>query len=209
MSFSTTYVDETGRSREVSISDSDSHEALRNDYNALMKTYNPKYVTIERLQAAPGEELHLRVTVHAPSHYLTSSNTTNPQPCSSMSAEVAACLGYPLKSVSAWYPKDRFLASPNVFRSGKACIDRWIPFKSSLLTVVEKLVMDMIHNPVVTRYDSMANSSVEDWHKKNAAKHLFPTMKPKLLYAVNLTPLPPRRTAAGVPAPQPLPPRRR
>lgn len=209
MSFSTLYTDEGGRSRTVTISDADSHEALRNDFNALMKTYNPKYVTIERMKAAPGEELHLRIKVNAPSHYLTSTNTTTPSSCSSMAAEVVAHLGYPLKSVEAWYPKNHFLASPNVFRSGKACIDRWIPFKSSLLTVVEKLVMDMIHNPVVTRYDSMANASVEDWHKKNVAAHRFPTIDPKLLYAVTVTPLPPRRAAAPVPAPPPLPSRNR
>ena len=58
---------------------------------------------------------------------------------------------------------------PNVFRSGAACIDNWIIFTSSLLTVAEKLIMDMIHNPVVTRYESMANPYMEDWHRAHVA----------------------------------------
>ena len=115
---------------------------------------------------------------------------------------------YPLKSVSASYASDHYLASPNVFRSGKACIDTWIPFTSSLTTVVDKLVHDMVHDPIVTRYDSMANSSVAQWHKDGVAAGRFPTIHPKLLYAPEMTALPPRRVASKLVSAPPLPVRR-
>ena len=111
-----------------------------------------------------------------------------------------------LSPISAVYAKDHYLASPNVFRSGNACIDTWIPFTSSLTTVVDKLVHDMIHDPTVTRYDSMANSSVAQWHKDGVAVGRFPTIAPKLLYALEVTKLPPRRVdSKPLVTPPPLP----
>ena len=47
----------------------------------------------------------------------------------------------------------------------------------------EKLVKDMIHDPAVTRYDSMANGDVADWHRAGVASGHFPTISPKLLEA--------------------------
>ncbi|MCD8068983.1 MAG: hypothetical protein LUE87_08870, partial [Lachnospiraceae bacterium] len=97
-----------------------------------------------------------------------------------------------------------------VFRSGSACIDNWIPFTSSLVTVVEKLVHDMIHDPTVTRYDSMANSDMAQWHRNGVAAGRFPTIAPKLLYAPENPLLPPRRTGGVVKkTTTPMPPRRR
>ena len=122
-----------------------------------------------------------------------------------MSAEVAVFLGYPLKSVKATYPAKRRLASPNVFRSGAACIDEWKIYTSSMLTVAEKLVKDMIHDPAVTRYDSMANGDVADWHRAGVASGRFPTISPKLLEALQRPPLPVRRAAPGLGTPPPLP----
>ena len=165
MSYSTNYTDEYGHTREVSITEEDSAEALKNDYQEIVRKYNPKYVTIQRVQAKTGEAMHLKVTVKAPSHYLTTNEDSTPKACESMTADIICYPGYPLKSVSASYASDHYLASPNVFRSGNACIDTWIPFTSSLITVVDKLVRDMIHDPGVTRYESMANSSVAQWHK--------------------------------------------
>lgn len=193
MSYSTTYTDEMGHTREVSITDDDSQEALKNDYEEILRKYNSKYVMIERLQAKAGEAMHLKVTVNAPSHYLTTNEDSSPKVCESMNVEIICYPGYPLKALSAMYPKDHYLASPNVFRSGNACIDTWIPFTSSLTTVVDKLVRDMIHDPGVTRYDSMANSSVSQWHKDGVSMGRFPTIQPKLLYAPEVTALPFRR----------------
>ncbi len=206
MSYSANYTDENGQTREISITDSDSTEALNNDYQEIIRKYNPKYVIIQRTQAKIGEAMHLKVTVKAPSHYLTTKEDSSPKACSSMTADIICYPGYPLKSVAASYASDHYLASPNVFRSGNACIDTWIPFTSSLTTVVDKLVRDMIHDPSVTRYESMANSSMAQWHKDGVADKRFPTIHPKLLYAPEMTALPPRKMVSKhVMTPPPLP----
>ena len=210
MLYSANYTDENGEVRTIQITQEDSIEALKNDYEAVCRKYDPRRVTIQRLPAKVGEELHLQITVHAPSHYLDSSTDTSPKPCDSMSAEIICFLGYPLVAVSASYAPDHYLASPNVFRFGGACIDNWIPCKSSILTVVDKLVHDMIHDPNVTRYESVANSTMVQWHKDGVASGAFPTIQPKLLYAPDATTaLPPRRAAVRpAVAPPSLPSRR-
>ncbi len=181
----------------------DSDEAIKNDYFELKRIYNGSYVDIQRIPAGKGEALHLKVKVKAPSHYLTSEDDITPKACDSMTADIVCYNGYPIKKVSAYYAPNHYLASPNVFRSGHACIDEWIPFTSSLLTVGEKLVHDMIHDPAVTRYESMANYHMENWHKKGVSSKAFPTINPKLLYAVETSTLPPRRAvvnAGGTPS---------
>ncbi len=208
MSYTTNYTDACGHTREVSITKEDSAEALKNDYREIVRKYNPKYVTIQRVQAKVGEAMHLKVTVKAPSHYLTSGDDSTPKACESMTANIIAYPGYPLKAVSASYASDHYLASPNVFRSGNACIDTWIPFTSSLTTVVDKLARDMIHDPAVTRYESMANSGMAQWHKDGVANGRFPTIHPKLLYAPETTALPPRRVASKPVSAPSLPARR-
>ena len=208
MSYKANYTDEYGNTREVSITEEDSVEALKNDYQEIVRKYNPKYVTIQRVQAKVGEALHLKVTVNAPSHFLVSYEDNLPKECGSMTVDVICYPGYPLKSITAAYSKDHYLASPNVFRFGSACIDNWIPFTSSLTTVVDKLLRDMIHDPSVTRYDSMANCSIERWHKSGVASGVFPTIFPKLLYAPELTTLPPRRVVCKPVFAPPLPVRR-
>ena len=205
MSYTANYTDEYGHTREASITEEDSAVALKNDYQEIVRKYNPKYVTIQRIQAKAGEAMHLKITVNAPSHYLNTTEDSAPKACASMMVDIVCYPGYPLKSVSASYASDHYLASPNVFRSGKACIDDWIPFTSSLTTVVDKLVRDMIHDPGVTRYESMANSSVALWHKDGVAAGRFPTIHPKLLYAPEMTALPPRRVASKPVSAPPLP----
>ena len=205
MSYTTRYDDGNGNYRNITITDDDSVEALKNDYEEVMRTYNPSFVRIERVKANAGEAMHLKVTVTAPSHYLESQSDASPKACDSMTVNIIAKPGYPLTALSASYSSSHYLASPNVFRSGEACIDNWIPFSSSLITVVEKLVRDMIHDPSVTRYDSMANSGLEDWHKNGVSSGIFPTIDPKLLYAVKLRALPPRRVKV---TPPPLPRKR-
>lgn len=202
MSYTARYDDGSGSYRDITITEDDSVEALRNDYDEVMRTYNPQYVKIERVKAEAGEAMHLKVTVKAPSHYLTSQSDNSPKECDSMMVNIIAKPGYPFTALSASYSGSHYLASPNVFRSGHACIDNWVPFSSSLITVVEKLVRDMIHDPSVSRYDSMANSELESWHKAGVSSGAFPTIDPKLLYATKIKALPPRRTKAS---PPPLP----
>lgn len=210
MSYSVVYQDENGVSREYSITEEDSQIALENDYEELMRLYRPRYVTIQRVQAASGEALHLKITVNAPSHYLKDSLDTDPNPCDSMTVDIICYPGYPLESVKAFYAKDRRLASPNVFTSGDACIDKWIPFTSSLRTVADKLIHDMIHDPNVSRYDSPACADMISWHKDGVKEGLLPTISPKLLevpQADTIPPLPSQRPNRPIPTPPPMPPR--
>ncbi len=186
------FEDENGIRRTISISRKDTIEAVKNDYSEIIKRYNPNIVSFNRCQTKAGEALRLEVTVHAPSHYLTKTNGTEPKPCDSMSATILVKTGYPVTSIEAFYDPDHYLASPNVFRSGHACIDTWVPFKSSLVTVVDKLVRDMIHDPEVTRYDSMANHAMESWHKKGARENRFSTIDPHKLYKQTSRALPPK-----------------
>lgn len=206
MNYSAVYTDESGENHSISINDADSVEAINNDYQVLMKRYNPKFVRIERIQPRVGEAMHLRITTFAPSHYLENPKDIAPKPCNSMVAHIAVYPGYPLKAVTAYYPSDHYLASPNVFRSGNACIDGWIPMTSSLLSVADKLIMDMIHNPNVNRYESPANASLIDWHKKGVLEGRFPTVSPKLVTTVPPPALPSRINRTAAP---PLPSRRR
>lgn len=80
-----------------------------------------------------------------------------------MTCTLVCMPGYPITPMKAGYAPDRHLASPNVGRSGWACIDEWKVGVSSMLTVGDKLLHDMIHDPSVTRYDSVANSDVVAW----------------------------------------------
>lgn len=195
MKYELKYKDEFGNMKNASITAEDSVEAIKNDYEELLRKYNPDIVAIQRLQAKAGEAMHLKITVKAPTHYLASSSDDVPKACNYMDVFIICYPGYPLKSVSVHYDKSRYLASPNVFRSGNACIDTWIPFTSSLISVVDKLVRDIIHDPNVTRYESMANSSMKEWHMKGVSSGKFPTIMPKLLYAPERRALPPRRAA--------------
>ena len=53
MSYSTNYTDEYGRTREVSITEEDSAEALKNDYQEILRKYDPRYVAIQRSRRRP------------------------------------------------------------------------------------------------------------------------------------------------------------
>ena len=87
MSYTTNYTNEYGHTEEVSMTEEDSAEALKNDYKEIIRKYNPMYVTIQRVQAKTGEAMHLKVTVKAPSHYLTSFSV-NP----TYSARICGCI---------------------------------------------------------------------------------------------------------------------
>lgn len=206
MGYTGTYVDEHGVEHEIFLTDEDSAEALKNDRDELMRRYNPERVTVRQVRAREGEAMRLELTVHAPTHYLTGEGDTTPKSCDEMTCTLVCMPGYPITSMNAAYAADHYLASPNVFRSGGACIDSWKVGVSSLLTVSDKLVRDMIHDPSVTRYDSVANGDMVSWHKRGVEKGSFPTIPEKELWAPELPPMPPRRRAAA--APPPLPPRR-
>lgn len=185
-----------GVEKGVIISEEDSIRAVVNDYKTLLRIYNPKYVDIKRLKTEDGEWMHLKITVHAKSHYLCDSTDRTPKKCNQMSIHIIVYKGYPLRGIRAFYDSNRYLASPNVFTNGGACIDTWQPLKSNLSTVVEKTVNDMIHNPTVTKYESPANPGMIEWHKKGVKSGAFPTIHPRLLYRSEEVALPTQRKKA-------------
>ena len=87
MSYTTNYTNEYGHTEEVSITEEDSAEALKNDYKEIIRKYNPMYVTIQRAHAKPVEDMLLKVTVKPRSHYLTSFSV-NP----TYSARICGCI---------------------------------------------------------------------------------------------------------------------
>lgn len=176
MVYTGTYIDENGVGHEISLTEEDSIEALKNDRDALLRRYNTQRVTVRQVKAQEGEAMRFQLTLHAPTHYLTSEDDTEPKPCDEMTCTLVCMPGYPITPMKAGYAPDRHLASPNVGRSGWACIDEWKVGVSSMLTVGDKLLHDMIHDPSVTRYDSVANSDVVAWHKRGVERGAFPTI---------------------------------
>ena len=87
MSYTTNYTNEYGHTEEVSITEVVSAEALKNHYMVNIIKYYQTNVTIQMVQAKTGEAMHLKVTVKAPSHYLTSFSV-NP----TYSARICGCI---------------------------------------------------------------------------------------------------------------------
>ena len=208
MNYTGTYIDEEGCSKTLTITEEDSRVALKNDIEELKRRYNSSRVSIKEVVRKPGEATRIEITVHAKTDYLTSGVDVSPKECNSMTATMVCYPGYPVVKMKAFYPPDHYLASLNVFASGDACIDEWRITTSSLLTVADKLVHDMIHDPNVTREKSRANSKLQSWYTENKNAGRFPTIPPKLLYAPELTALPPRRVANKPVFAPPLPRRR-
>lgn len=75
------------------------------------------------------------------------------------------------------------LASINVYRSGTQCIDTWYyddthsGGNSSVKGVVKKTLLDIIHEPSVSNFNSQANSSLCSWQRTMNEKGLLPTCK--------------------------------
>ena len=72
MVYTGTYIDENGVGHEISLTEEDSIEALKNDRDALLRRYNTQRVTVRHPKAQDSESLPLQLTRHAPTHDLTS-----------------------------------------------------------------------------------------------------------------------------------------
>ena len=220
MIYQANYTDENGQTHTATIDDEQSREAIRNDLEELGRVYDKKYVVIREVDPQPGEWLRLEVTVKAPSHYLTDSDDVSPKECGESTFTEVCYPGYPLTAMRAFYPSDHYLASLNVFTLGGCCINGWRPTVSNLLTVTEKLVRDAVHDPNVTRTDSVANPGLGEWYQKMMRKGAFPTFPPEKLFLPKeqtrpapqpeapARAVPPRRTQSAAAASNALPPRR-
>jgi len=156
-------------------------EAIVNEFYAI-KDLITENVTLTRESAPAGCVCLWRFDVNAPTHYLESPTDTVPKETNGISFWVKVKEGFPSVKPEVYYNVNKHLASVNAFRNGAQCIDDWIydpshaGNNSTLVKTVEKTIKDIIHDPSVSRFDSMANSDVMDWQKNNIRNHRFPTV---------------------------------
>lgn len=137
-------------------------------------------IVMERIRKE-GSLLYLKFTVNATTYYITGKDDTNPKKTNSIVFYIDVPFGYPKSGPTVYYESGKILASVNAFTSGRQCIDTWhydeqsAANNSSLVGTVRKTVMDIIHDTVVTNYESVANGSLVKWQREMTAKHEFPT----------------------------------
>lgn len=170
-------------SNTTKVTASDSREALKNDYIELISAFNSEIVEIKRLDAPDGSMCLLSVRVKAPAYIVTSPSDTTPKLCDELTFYVDVKQGYPLTKPHVYFKVDNRLASVNTFSDGTECIDVWNPESSSLRTCIEKTVRDVIHDPSVSNYDSMAYSPLKIWQEDMTARGELPTINPALILA--------------------------
>lgn len=144
-------------------------EALRNDYDELLRAFNPRYVTIcqaPKTQDQAGLMCILRVTVKVPTYYLTGESDRKPKKTDGLTFEILVAEGYPKVKPTVRYVGGKRLASVNVFPNGVQCTDQWKE-GCSLFTLAKKTISDIVHESVVTRYNSRATPSdeLEAWQR--------------------------------------------
>lgn len=127
-----------------------------------------------------------KITVHAPSYEIVDGEDGTPQRVEQQDFHLLVYNGYPAVKPKVYFgPKSRN-ASVNCFQSKTQCTDDWGAY-SSLVTLVEKTVKDIIHDPAVTRYNSMAYGALEEWQKRMTANGMLPTIPPERIYRNNAT----------------------
>ena len=180
-------------------------EAFRRDKEEMLEGFNPKYVTIQQEPTPAGCLGLFKVTVLVKSFILNCEQDTSPKPVSKLAFYVKVFDNYPAIAPKLYFAANCRLAHVNTYRNGTQCIDRWGKY-SSLKNVVEKTIRAVIYDENVTKYNSMACSSIEDWQKSMAAKKVFPMLNPPdLILRANAA----MEAASGAPAlPPPLPGRR-
>ena len=157
-------------------------EIIKNEYLEIMEILTPR-VVMRRLPPEEGSLLLLEFTVNAPTYYITGSGDTNPKATDSIKFFIDVKNGFPKVKPDVYYEPGKILASINAFTIGVQCIDTWhydeehAGSNSTLVGTVRKTIMDIIHDPVVSRYDSMANSSLATWQKNKTAAGEFPTCR--------------------------------
>lgn len=180
----------------ITLTKEDSIVALRNDYQELLSMFNPRVVLISREAAPAGAMCLLKVRVIAPTFMLQSENDVSPKSVGELTFFVKVFEGYPQVKPLVYYPPHCRLASVNVFFNGTQCTSDWFAY-SSICTLVEKTVRDIVHDPCITRYDSMAYGGVANWQREMVKRGAFPTINLKDLYAVGNTSSLPRQTQCG------------
>ena len=182
-----------------------SKEAYERDKAELLEAFNLRYVTITEERTPAGCLGLLKITVNSKSYILTCEEDIDPKSVDKPYFFMKVFDGYPAIAPKVYFPPNRRLAHVNTYRNGTQCIDKWGKY-SSLKSVAEKTIRAIIYDENVTKYNSMACSSVETWQKSMAAKKAFPLLTPPdLILKIDATPIPP---TVGPITPPPLPGRR-
>ena len=182
-----------------------SKEAFDRDKAEMLETFNPRYVTIDQERTPAGCLGLFKVTVHVKSYILTCEEDTSPKPVDKLIFYVKVFDNYPAIAPKLYFAPNCRLAHVNTYRNGTQCIDKWGKY-SSLKNAVEKTVRAIIYDENVTKYNSKACGSIEDWQKGMAAKKAFPMLNPPdlILRESNAVEVP----SVTIQLPPPLPGRR-
>lgn len=156
--------------------------ALTNDLNKLKELFNPNYVKIYKVPCKTDCSYCLKITVSAPT-YVSRKHGTGPFYSNSLSFYIDIVKGYPQTKPRVYYGDDEWLYHINVFKTMEhaQCTDQWYPDSSSIAELAEKTARAIVFDTNVRRFDSMANSTLENWQKKMEKDGKLPTMNPALL----------------------------
>lgn len=182
-----------------------SKEAFDRDKAEMLESFNPRYVTIDQERTPAGCLGLFKVTVHVKSYILTCEEDTSPKPVDKLVFYVKVFDNYPAIAPKLYFAPNCRLAHVNTYRNGTQCIDKWGKY-SSLKNAVEKTIRAIIYDENVTKYNSKACSSIEDWQKGMAARKFFPMLNPPDLILRDTITV--EMPSASVPLPPPLPGRR-
>ncbi len=155
-------------------------EAIRNEYRDICEMITPN-VKIKRLKPRPGSLCLWEFTVNVPTYYITGGLDIIPKKTNSIVFYLDILNGFPKVKPRVYYKSSKILASVNVFTSGTQCIDNWhydpenAGKSSTLEGTVRKTLMDIIHDPSVTRFESMANKNLEVWQRRMYSSGKFPS----------------------------------
>lgn len=159
----------------------DAIEAIVNEYRDIQEMLTEN-VRVERMKAPQGSDCLWKFTVNAPTYIITGVNDTKPVAVDQIVFYLDVKHGFPKVKPYVYYEPGKILASVNAYAtSGAQCIDDWhydemnAGNNSTLAGTVRKTIMDIIHIPEVSRYDSMANSSLREWQQDLTQRRILPT----------------------------------
>lgn len=183
-----------------------SKEAFDRDKAEMLEAFNPRYVTIDQERTPAGCLGLFKVTVHVKSYILTCEEDNSPKPVDKLVFYVKVFDNYPAIAPKLYFAPNCRLAHVNTYRNGTQCIDKWGKY-SSLKNAVEKTIRAIIYDENVTKYNSKACGSIEDWQKGMAAKKVFPMLNPPdlILRESNAVEMPSVTTQLPPPLPGRLP----
>jgi len=157
-------------------------EAVKNEYAEILSMIGPA-VTIERLKAPEGSLCLWKFTVRVRTYYISGTGDSNPKPTDQIVFYMDVRVGYPRESPKVYYEPGKILASINTFTTGSQCIDHWYfdenyaGKNTTLAGTVRKTLMDIIHEPAVSRYDSPAHSALISWQRQMTESGKLPSAR--------------------------------